>query len=254
MNVQLFQKIAEALLQNHYGLTLGDTRLNEPQYVAVVMGSATRPFEYLIAHARDCDLRRIDGDTLLGCSTTAAITMRHELSVLADINPIVLLSERPVVCGSCGSRTDFDVLEQGLGKQKPPRQYHRCLNTTCGNEFIAEDEIVSVAVELNTGYADSIIEGSPEGYDALEIHGVRDFHEPNDPAGTCCEVDDVNPQFFSVYVHLKMGGIECVGDFGTPLLAMEYARSLAEQYGWPVLDYVSVSSQQKLAAQLDGNQ
>lgn len=85
---------------------------------------------------------------------------------------------------------------------------------------------------LNDRYADTIIGDRADDYDALEIHGVRDLNEPGDVNGTCCEVDDENPQFYATYAHLKMGGIVCVGDFGTNLLAEQYARELAETYGW----------------------
>lgn len=90
---------------------------------------------------------------------------------------------------------------------------------------------------LNDRYGDSIIGNNHDRYDAIEIHGVRDHNSPGDPNGTCCEVDNENPQFFSVYVHLKEGGIECVGDFSTHDLAVLYANELAEKYHWPVNDF-----------------
>lgn len=92
---------------------------------------------------------------------------------------------------------------------------------------------------LNDRYAETIIGNRSDDYDALEIQGVRDIHLPNDPEGTCCEVDNENPQFFSVYAHLKEGGVECVGDFATHVLAETYAKELAAKYNWPIYDYVS---------------
>lgn len=68
-----------------------------------------------------------------------------------------------------------------------------------------------------------------------------------DLASTACEVDNENPQFFSVYVHLKEGGVECVGDFGTHLLAGQYAKELSMKYGWPVHDFVETLKQQLAA-------
>lgn len=100
---------------------------------------------------------------------------------------------------------------------------------------------------INVGYAESIIADRVQSYDALEIQGVRDLNEPDCPEGTCCEVDNENPLFFSVYAHLKEGGVECVGDFGTHLLAEQYAKELALKYGWPVHDFVK-SFKQQLAA------
>lgn len=105
---------------------------------------------------------------------------------------------------------------------------------------------------LNDRYADSIIEDRHHEFDGLEIHGVRDHHAPGDPNGTCCEVDNENPQFFSVYAHLKptaeYGGVECVGDFATHSLAEQYAKELGAKYGWAIFDYVDTRFKTQLAA------
>jgi hypothetical protein len=96
-------------------------------------------------------------------------------------------------------------------------------------------------LNLNDKYAESI-ESDFYKYDGLEIHGVKIIHSSNNPKGTCCEVNEESPFFFSVYVHLKpyddFGGIECVGDFGTHELAKQYAAELATKYEWSVLDCV----------------
>ena len=92
---------------------------------------------------------------------------------------------------------------------------------------------------MNSRYAETIIGNSPDAYDALEVHGVRDLNCPGHPAGTACEVDDENPQFVSVYAHLKGGGVECVGDFATHTLAAEYAAELSKQYGWSITDLLA---------------
>ena len=95
---------------------------------------------------------------------------------------------------------------------------------------------------LDDRYADSIIGDRAEDYDAIEIHGIRDINETGNPDVTCCEVDDKDPQFFSVHVHLKPkgenGGVECVGDHGTEDLAQEYAQELATKHGWPIHNFV----------------
>lgn len=83
-------------------------------------------------------------------------------------------------------------------------------------------------------------------YDEVEVHGVRDLNkEPGgypgcEPDETCCEMDDENPQFFSVYGHLKEGGCECFGDFSTRDLANQYARELSAKYGWEFRQLVSL--------------
>ena len=82
------------------------------------------------------------------------------------------------------------------------------------------------------GYAESIII-HPNDYDQLEIHGVSETPDGN--GGTVCEVDDENPEFYSVYAHLKVGGVECIGDFPSPAEAMAYASVYSVRYGWPLL-------------------
>jgi len=96
----------------------------------------------------------------------------------------------------------------------------------------------AVVAPRNERYAESVIKDRACDYDGIEIHGVRDLNEPNDPEGTCCEVDDEDPQFWSVYVHLKSGGVDCIGDFGTHALACEYAGDVFRTYGgWKVYDF-----------------
>lgn len=100
------------------------------------------------------------------------------------------------------------------------------------------ESMLKISAGMDSRYADLIIGSCAEYYDAIEVHGVRDLNEPDDPQGTCCEVDDEHPQFFSVYVHLKEGGVECVGDFGSVSLARSYAVEMAGKFNWPVHDFV----------------
>lgn len=104
-----------------------------------------------------------------------------------------------------------------------------------GRGYLTEEEQAFV---LNDRYGATIVGERHAEYDALEIQGVRDSNLPGDPEGSCCEVDNENPQFISVYVHLKKGGVECVGDFATHALAEAYAKELAVQYHWPIRDLV----------------
>lgn len=97
-------------------------------------------------------------------------------------------------------------------------------------------EIYEAVMVLNERYAENIIAGSPERFDALEIQGVR-----ADVSRAACEVDNDNPEFYSVYVHLKAGGVECVGDFTALPAAQEYAQELATKFNWPVHDFAARS-------------
>lgn len=67
--------------------------------------------------------------------------------------------------------------------------------------------------------------------DAIEIQGVREEED-------YCEVSTEAPHFFSTYVHLKTGGCQCVGDFGSYTKAREYAETLALRHGWPIHSFV----------------
>ena len=59
--------------------------------------------------------------------------MTNKLQNNQPILDCYILNDQPTVCGKCGSRTDFEV--ENNGSQK-----HQCLNSTCGYTFIAVDE------------------------------------------------------------------------------------------------------------------
>lgn len=68
--------------------------------------------------------------------------------------------------------------------------------------------------------------------DALEIHGVVE----ND--GLCEQTQNGESfDFFSLYLHLKEGGVICIGDFGIDCLDKLHitANTLASVYELPVL-------------------
>lgn len=91
--------------------------------------------------------------------------------------------------------------------------------------------------EIFDRYADGIIRGNTHLYDALEVHGVRNGAAAGDD-GTHYEVDNINPTSFSVYVHIKDGGLDCVGDFGRYADAVQYGTELSAQYNWPLRNFV----------------
>lgn len=85
----------------------------------------------------------------------------------------------------------------------------------------------------------------PANFDAIEIHGVRDATPSHlRHLGSCCEMDDEHPEFYSVYLHFRVGhptegGVDCVGDFTRHADAVAYAELLAESYGWPITHIVT---------------
>lgn len=98
-----------------------------------------------------------------------------------------------------------------------------------------EQELVSS--DVNSRYAESIIAGNPSAYDAIEVHGVRNINDPNDSDETHYEIDDENPELYSVYLHCINSGTECVGDFSTHENALAYAKELSSMYSWEVSDF-----------------
>lgn len=86
-------------------------------------------------------------------------------------------------------------------------------------------------------YAGSVIGCYASNYDAVEVHGVRNFASSTDN-GTCYEIDNLTPTSFSVYVHLRDGGLDCVGDFGKYDDAVQYGAEVSAEYEWPVRNYV----------------
>ena len=74
-------------------------------------------------------------------------------------------------------------------------------------------------------------------YDSVEVHGVRNLATGID-GETCYEVDNITPTSFSVYVHLKEGGLDCVGDFSRYDDAAQYGAEVSASYGYPVRDFV----------------
>lgn len=93
MNIQLFQKIAEQLLQKHYGLSINDTRLCEQDYLAVLVDGNCRPFEYINEHAKDCDLGRIDVEGGYGAPSKAMLTSNDEIAALELVSPFLTMCD-----------------------------------------------------------------------------------------------------------------------------------------------------------------
>ena len=111
------------------------------------------------------------------------------------------------------------------------------LVTPAGGNLQPVAPVAAPPVELFDRYADSIIGCFAHQYDAVQVHGVRNFASGTDD-GTCYEIDNVAPTSFSVYVHLKDGGLDCVGDFSDYDDAYKYAGEISSAYEWPVTSFV----------------
>lgn len=140
MNVQLFQQIADALLQTHYGLSLDDTHLNKEKIVAECISQGFRPYQVINEHAEECDLARIDKEGFYGVPSKSPITQQDELSALGIVNPIEINGDQPTECPYCGARTEFDDVDSVDGEEGEKQQHHRCTDKKCGYEFLSEDD------------------------------------------------------------------------------------------------------------------
>jgi hypothetical protein len=82
-------------------------------------------------------------------------------------------------------------------------------------------------------YASKVLGENPvkEDFVCVEVEGVRVFSK--DAAGNEeIVVDNVAPQFISVYVRHKDGRALAVADFGSHAEASAYGRQLAARYEW----------------------
>lgn len=84
-------------------------------------------------------------------------------------------------------------------------------------------------------YAADVIADNPENFNGIEVHGVRSYQTGAD--SHTYEVDDLDPEAYSVYLHVVTGGVECVGDFTRRVDAQEYAREIGAAFAWEIHDY-----------------
>jgi hypothetical protein len=91
---------------------------------------------------------------------------------------------------------------------------------------------------MNQKYAETIIK-RPSLYEALEVHGAREYFSDNETRAYC-EIDDKDPDFYSVYIRYHDSPeVECIGDFASPIDANNYAKEISEKYGlnWTINSY-----------------
>ena len=69
---------------------------------------------------------------------------------------------------------------------------------------------------------------SMDQYDAVEIHGIKEITLQD--GNVYHEQSEDQPNFVSVFLHLKEGGLECVADLASYEEADQYAKDIAKQY------------------------
>ena len=122
--------------------------------------------------------------------------------------------------------------------------------TDCGESLLSEftvtedgtDYTVDVVAEPveAASYTDGL---NPADYDAVEIHGVRDIGVSIVLGDIISEMNDENPEFYSVYWHLKTGGVECVSDHPDYAGALQLAELDHSALGWPLYDYIATKKE-----------
>lgn len=91
------------------------------------------------------------------------------------------------------------------------------------SENIISIDLASLAAKLS----------APSTFDGIEVSGVAYI----DDAKRHVEVDNENPDFFSVYLHLVEGGVECIADFRDVASAKQVASNIKAAHGYVVCDY-----------------
>lgn len=80
-----FQRVADNLLQKHYGITINDTSLHDATYVSALLAADVKAFEHINEHAADSDLVRIDKQGSWGEECKDPLTLVDEKNARARI-------------------------------------------------------------------------------------------------------------------------------------------------------------------------
>jgi hypothetical protein len=67
-------------------------------------------------------------------------------------------------------------------------------------------------------------------FDGLEIHPVQDLTDESDGTRYCEQCEPSEAHFWSVYGHLKEGGVLCIEDFATEAEGRAFAMTLLDTY------------------------
>lgn len=83
--VSRFKRIANALLQKHYGICINDTDMCEDSTVSRFMKAGVSPRQAVVDWADETDLVRIDREGFYGVPSNAPITEEDELAVIKQL-------------------------------------------------------------------------------------------------------------------------------------------------------------------------
>lgn len=80
-----FKKIANALLEKHYGIHINDTDMCEENIAAMLVARGQRPYQAVADWAHETDLDRIDKQGFYGVPSKDEITEEDELAVIKEL-------------------------------------------------------------------------------------------------------------------------------------------------------------------------
>lgn len=83
--VMRFQKIANALLEKHYGIQINDTDMCENSAVTHYIAEGVKPFQAIVCWANEFDLGRIDKEGFYGTLSKEEITEEDELAAIKQL-------------------------------------------------------------------------------------------------------------------------------------------------------------------------
>jgi len=67
-------------------------------------------------------------------------------------------------------------------------------------------------------------------FDGLELHPVQELTDERDGSQYCEQCDPDAAHFWSVYGHLKEGGVLCLEDFASEAEGRAFAKTLLDTY------------------------
>ena len=125
MNKQLFLRIADRLLVDHYKIRVTDTNLEHQADLLIAAGE--RPYEAINGIAGDYELVRADISGF--ANRHVKLSKQDEIKAISALG-IFMLDDEPE-CGCCGGQTEVVEVVDGL-------QHRLCRD--CGHEFNAQAE------------------------------------------------------------------------------------------------------------------
>ncbi|MGA7256643.1 MAG: hypothetical protein WCF17_15295 [Terracidiphilus sp.] len=145
---------------------------------------------------------------------------------------------------------EFRSLRKHKGDDRPSKgiEIQKIDGRPANNAGSIELSVERILRPRRDSYSEKVID-DPRRFDAIEVHGICKFSDPEGSSYEEPEYDRVKPSAFGVFAHLKDGGVDCCGDFGQRSDALAYGTELASIHHWPMYDCISSGRQYSSEAQ-----